>query len=507
MDRSTAEPKGGPAGLTVRTESGEVAGLAGPGGIRIWKGVPFAAPPVGELRWRPPALPMPWSGVREAAAFGPDCPQPAPPGGGASGSRASHQSEDCLHLNIWAPPARPGESLPVMVWLFGGSFLMGSPSDTLFDGEKLASRGVILITANYRVGLFGFLAHPALTAESPHRSSSNYALLDQLATLRWIRDNIAAFGGDPKRVTLFGVSAGSASISLLLTSPLAKGMFQQAILESPGAFRTLASLGEAEAYGLKLGADLAALRRMSAEELIEKTPLFVPKVRGLTTPRVLRPIRDGWIIPEDERDAFAANRFHPMPIIVGANRDEGSNFVAAWPINDVAAYRAFVAENFGPASEEALTRYPVAEDSEVRGRLAELFADTQFNYGVWALSRAMARGGKGTWRYLFLKRRAGQTDGPHHGDEVPFVFGALDRPTRKGGGFDAADVALSERLMAAWVKFAQDGNPAGEALDWKAYDSDLDNYLEFGEEVREGAGWRSDKMVFLDRFFATRGVG
>ncbi|HEY5208112.1 MAG TPA: carboxylesterase family protein [Stellaceae bacterium] len=487
--------------MTIRTEAGSVAGAAIAGGIRIFKGIPFAAPPVGEMRWRPPGLPLHWSGVRQATEWGADCPQPAPPPGGPSNSRAGKQSEDCLNLNIWAPPAKAGEKLPVMVWLYGGSFLVGSASDALFDGEKYARHGVILITANYRVGVFGFLAHPALTAESPHRSSSNYALLDQLAALRWIRDNIENFGGDPRRVTVFGVSAGSASISLLLTSPLAKGMFQQAILESPGAFRPLASLAEAEAYGAKLGDDLAALRRMSTAELLEKTPLFVPKVRGLTTPRVLRPIRDGWIIPEDERVAFAAGRFHPMPTIVGSNCDEGTSFVGAWPVKDQTAYRAFVAENFGAAIEAALGEYPASSDGAVLGRVAEQFADTQFNYGVWALCRALAGGGAGTWRYLFMKRRPGQADGPFHGDEVPYAFGTLAAPSRKGGAFDAGDETLSDTMMTLWVRFAHTGNPNGAGIDWPGYDPARDDYLELGDQVKASAGWRRNKMEFLDRFF------
>jgi len=486
--------------LTVHTEAGLVAGLALAGGVRVFRGVPFAAAPAGDLRWRPPAPPVPWTGIRQATEWGPDCPQPAPPAGGPSSSRAGKQSEDCLNLNIWAPAAKPGEGVPVLVWLFGGSFMVGSASDHLFDGEQFAKEGVILVTANYRVGVFGFLAHPALTAESPHRSSSNYALLDQLAALRWIQDNIAGFGGDPKRVTLFGVSAGSASISLLLTSPLAKGLFQQAILESPGAFRPLASLAEAEAYGLKLGNDLAQLRRMPAEEVLAKTPLFVPKMRGLTTPRVLRPIRDGWVIPRDERDAFAAGHYHPVPIIVGTNRDEGTVFVGAWPVTNLAAYRAFIAENFGAAADAAFRQYPATSDAEVLPRVAEMFADTQFNYGAWALARGMARSGKGAWRYLFLKRRAGQADGPDHGDEVPFVFGASG-PSRKGAAFDAGELALSQTMMKLWVQFARTADPNGAGVAWPGYDAERDNHLELDSPIREGMGWRRDKMAFLDQFF------
>ncbi|MGZ5912480.1 MAG: carboxylesterase/lipase family protein, partial [Reyranella sp.] len=230
----------------VRTEGGLLSGAGE--GIRVYKGIPFAAPPVGQRRWRPPEPAEPWDGIREATRFGADCPQELRPG-----SRAGRTDEDCLTLNIWTPARAADEALPVMVWFYGGSFLFGSASDIRFDGEAFARKGVVLVTAAYRVGLFGFLAHPGLTRESPHGSSGNYGLLDQIAALGWVQRNIAAFGGDPRRVTAFGVSAGSASIAMLLTAPLAAGLFQRAILESPGAFRPLASLDDAERAGTALG--------------------------------------------------------------------------------------------------------------------------------------------------------------------------------------------------------------------------------------------------------------
>ncbi|MDP6173765.1 MAG: carboxylesterase family protein, partial [Rhodospirillales bacterium] len=284
------------------TQSGELSGTGD--SVRVFKGIPYAAPPVGDLRWRPPQAPAKWEGVREAGSFGPDCLQNPRPG-----SRAPGMSEDCLTLNVWAPPPpEEGQSHPVMVWIHGGSYVLGSGSDIRSDGESFARKGVVFVTFNYRLGVFGFLAHPELTQESPNNSSSNYALLDKIAALRWIKDNIAAFGGDPGRVTVFGCSAGSASLSLLMTSPLAGGLIDRAILESPGAFRPLASLAGAEEVGNCMGDDLTAMRAMTADEVFARTGDFVPLVRGLTTPRVLRPIRDGWIIPEDERDAFRTER-------------------------------------------------------------------------------------------------------------------------------------------------------------------------------------------------------
>ena len=389
----------------VRTESGLLSGTGD--AIRVFKSIPFAAPPVGERRWRPPEPVEAWQGVRDATAFGADCPQEMRPG-----SRAGRTDEDCLTLNVWTPARAAGEALPVMVWFYGGSFLFGSASDIRFDGEAFARKDVVLVTANYRVGLFGYLAHPDLSRESPHGASGNYGLLDQIAALAWVQRNIAAFGGDPTRVTAFGVSAGSASIAMLLTSPLAAGLFQRAILESPGAFRPLASLAEAEQAGTTLGPDIAALRQMSAAEILARTNLLVPKVRGLTTPRVLRPIRDGWVMREDERDAFAAGRFHAMPLIVGGNADEGATLTATWPMRTPADLQALAAENFPRALDAAAALYPAARDDEVRGRVAEMFADTQFNYGIWQSARGMSGRVPQTWRYLFLRRRAGRPRWP-----------------------------------------------------------------------------------------------
>jgi len=259
----------------VEIESGRIGGTHGE--VSIFKGIPFAAPPLGDLRWRPPLPVAPWPGIRGAIEFGPDPIQAPLP---MSPPRTRPMSEDCLTLNIWTPALRDNEKLPVVVWIPGGSFVAGSGADPICDGENFARKGVVVVTINYRVGLFGFLAHAALTAESEHRTSGNYGLMDQIAALRWVRDNIAALGGDPNRVTAFGVSAGGASISLLMTSPLGKGVFQQAILESPGSLRPLASLQEAETAGRMLGSDLAAMRAMSVDEVLAKTNQFVPKGAG-----------------------------------------------------------------------------------------------------------------------------------------------------------------------------------------------------------------------------------
>ncbi len=489
------------SGLVVQTDAGTVSGAMAPGewgesAVRVFKGIPYAAPPVGPLRWREPQPASPWPGIHKALEFGSDCPQTDD-----VGTRAPAQSEDCLSLNIWSPAG--AKSLPVMVWIHGGSFVAGSGSERRMDGTALARLGVVVVTINYRVGLFGFLTHPALSRESPHKVSGNYGLLDQLSALQWVKTNIANFGGDPGRVTAFGVSAGSASISLLLISPLAKGLFQQAILESPGTARPLASLADAEAAGTALGTDIDALRRLSGAEILSRTSLLAPKVRGLTTPRVLRPIRDGRVIPEDERPAFRNGRLHVMPIILGTNADEGTQAVASWPASTLEHYRGLVDANFIGATERATALYPATADAEARPRVGEMFGDTQFNYGTRLLAQTMAAREPRTWRYLFMRRRPGQTDGPHHGQEVAYVFGNLGtlhpgEPT----GFDATDGAISTAMMKAWAAFAANGDPNRPGLAaWPAYDPKADAHLEFGDGIRVASGWRRDQLDFLDGFY------
>jgi carboxylesterase type B len=484
----------------VETESGRVAGSRGE--ISIFKGIPFAAPPLGRLRWRPPAPVTPWPGVRPALEAGPDPMQVPLP---MSAARTRPMSEDCLTLNIWTPTSHAGENLPVMVWIPGGSFVAGSGADPMCDGVNLARKGVVLVTINYRVGLFGFLAHPALTAESEHHASGNYGLLDQIAALKWIRENIVAFGGNRDRVTAIGVSAGSASISLLLTSPLGRGLFQQAILESPGSFRPLADLEEASRAGLMLGEDLAAIRAVSANEILTRTSRFVPKVRGLTTPRVLRPIRDGWLIDEQERDAYLTGRFAAVPMVVGSNSDEGGLFVGAWPVRTVRDFRDLVALNFGPSSEQALKEYPVKSDDEVVRQCAFLFGDTQFTYGARGIARANSLRQPATYRYLFTRHRGDGPEPPKHGDEVPYVFGRIAVASVPPLAANVRDQALSETMMNAWVRFAGSGDPNGGSLpNWQRYDPARDDYFEFGSELKAGSAWRASQMAFLDSYFDAR---
>lgn len=485
-----------PDPVTVHAPAGRLRGRRmGEGGIFL--GIPYAAAPVGPLRWRPPQPVRAWSGVRDALAFGPDAPQLPNPW-----SRAPRQDEDCLYLNVWTPAPGAASRLPVLVWLHGGGFAGGSGAEQYCDGARLASEGAVVVTLNYRCGLFGFLAHPALSAESGERVSGNYGLLDQLAALEWVRANIAAFGGDPGRITAFGMSAGSASLSLLLASPRARGSFDRAILQSPGAARPLATLEQAQEAGRRLGDDLGALRALPAQELLARTSLLQPAVRGLTTPRVLRPIRDGWLLPEDERPAFRAGRMHAMPLIVGSNTDEGSLLTRTWPVDSVVAWSELVEANFGACAGEAMALYPAQADADARAAVGAMFADTQFNYGTRLLARSMAKLEPRTFKYLFARRRPHQQDGPHHGDETAHAFGnhAAAAPGATAD-FDAKDDALSSTMRRAWIAFAASGDPNTDGVPrWDAYDPAQDNHLVLDAPTGTGAGWRRAQLDFLDRF-------
>ncbi|MEZ5654030.1 MAG: carboxylesterase family protein [Burkholderiaceae bacterium] len=480
------------APIVLETALGRVQGFDGDS--RRFLGIPYAQPPHGERRWRPPQAPAPWSGILSAERFGDDFPQAPDPL-----LRAGSQSEDCLRLNIWAPADPPAGGAPVLVWFHGGGFTRGSGSDVRCDGEAFAKRGVLVVTFNYRSGLFGFFAHPSLSAESPRGISGNYGLLDQMAALRWVREHIGAFGGNPQRVTVAGVSAGSASIALLLTVPEAGGLFDQAILHSPGSCRPLGSLAQAEAAGLALGQDLGALRALSAKELLALTSRLVPKMRSLTGARLLRPIRDGVLVQQDELPALSQGRFIRVPLIVGTNEDEGSKLTRDWTVDSLDAYSRLLDENFGSYAHEAATRYVASDPAAVRSRVAELFADTQFNYGAWRFALAMAPECP-TYRYVFRRRAASAADGPHHGDEVPYAFDTLSRLPHSATDFDAADQRTATHMHEAWSRFITTGDPnGGELPPWPVFDEGGAPHMVFDDPPLVSRHWRHETIEFIDR--------
>jgi carboxylesterase type B len=478
----------------VHTAAGDVAGTGDD--VRVYRGIPFAAPPVGPLRWKPPAPAIPWTGVHDGSRFGPDPMQIWEPGK----SLAPGISEDCLTLNVWAPAEPPPGGAPVLVWFDGGGFIGGSGARERNDGTPFARRGAVLVTVNYRVGVFGFLAHPALTAESPHRASGNYGFLDQIAALRWVRDNVAAFGGDPSRVTAFGESAGGASAALLLTSPLARDVFDQVILESAGSFRPLCPLADAETAGTVVGTDLAAMRAIPADELLAYNAKINPAVRGLTIPRPLRPIIDGWAIDRDEVDALTSGAFKAVPTIVGSNADEGGWFTAGIPVRTVDQLRAYLANNFPGAVDEAWQHYGATDDAGVRQSVANVFGDAQFSFGARGLARTISAHQPRVFRYVFAHERSGVNRLPVHSDEIDYVFGT--------GDFDARDRAVSDGMLSAWVNFAATGDPNGPgAPRWAPYDRERDNDLRIDNGFFEAEGWRSESLSFIERFYAAASRG
>lgn len=507
-----------PADDTVQIESGLVAGSGTE--IRVFKGIPFAAPPTGELRWKPPQPPKPWEGVRQATEFGAACMQTV---------KFPNIGEDCLTLSIWTPARDAKAKLPVMVWIHGGGFVFGS-GEIDGGGEAFARQGAVVVSFNYRLGVLGFLAHPALVRESPRRSSGNYGLLDQIAALRWVQRNIAAFGGDSKNVTIFGESAGGSSVCLLLVSPLARGLFHRAIIQSPGGIGTpIPHIVKAwygrpplQQAGEELGTDIAKLRAASSVELMTKWN-SVEDTRAV----------DGWVIPDDPATLLESGRLHRVPVIAGANADEGTAFLGGsmflvgsmFPelsrVKTRAAYRDYLNTMFQESAGQAFAFYPAASDSDVRPALARLFGDFFFHLGTRSTAEAVARRGAKAYLYYFTRlspmaRRLGA--GVMHEAEVPYVFGGVLRvrpkpDPKRPEPFDETDRSLSIAMSATWVRFARTGNPNGGGLpSWPAVSRTATQYLEFGDKIQVGQmdAERLRRLDFLAGYFSrvrrTRGT-
>jgi para-nitrobenzyl esterase len=375
----------------IKVEGGLVEGTAEEG-ITVYKGIPFAAPPTGNLRWRPPQPAKSWDGVFKADKYAPACPQiqfdiPIFP--------KVETSEDCLYLNVWTPAQSPAENLPVMVWIYGGGFAMGSTSMPLYSGEQLAKMGVIVVSVAYRVGPLGFLAHPELTAESPQKVSGNYGLLDQIAGLQWVQRNIKAFGGDPGRVTIFGESAGGVSVSMLAASPLAKGLFHRAICESGGSFSPVRKEKEIGSMQLLAGAESAGVefaQRMGANSLAELRQISPEK--WLKDPAAQMggcwPVVDGYVIVDDQYKLYEAGKYNDVPVLIGTNSDEGSMFARATTPEQ---YEKDTRERFGPFAEKVLELYPAKTQDQTLRAMANIFRDTFFAWPTWTWARLQSKTG------------------------------------------------------------------------------------------------------------------
>jgi para-nitrobenzyl esterase len=484
----------------VRVDSGQLQGVVDDG-VVSYKGIPFAAPPVGELRWRPPQQVAPWTGVRQAAEFGSDCMQGrfgTPPAQGGP-------SEDCLCLNVWRPAsAAAGARLPVMVWIYGGGFTGGSSSSPNTSGAQFAKQGVVLVAANYRVGRFGFFAFPALSREHPDETKGNYAYMDQIAALQWVKRNIAAFGGDPNNVTIFGFSAGGVSVHSLIASPMARGLFHKAIAESGGSrdsvltARPMRADGvdpnypvSAETIGINFArsmgiegtdqAALASLRALSADAVLRGAPAQPgANVQNYET----TPILDGKLVTETAETAYKAKHQPRIPLMLGSNSaDTAGNRVRATTKEQLFA-------RFGQWSAEAKAAY----DPDGTTDLATLVSRANDDFGQAEPARfaanAFAANGSPVYRYRFSYVQTAMQErmrtGAPHGGEIGFVFGTLT--ARPGSTLSPEDQAVSRMAQSYWVNFAKTGDPNGAGLPaWPRHDPKKDLIFDFHPDGSAGA--------------------
>jgi para-nitrobenzyl esterase len=460
----------------VKTDLGLVRGkISADGKTSIFLGIPYAAPPIGSLRWKPPQPAAPWSDTRNATAFGSRCMQLSIYSDMVFTDPS--MSEDCLTLNIWTP-ASSGGKLPVMVWIYGGGFQAGSTSEPRQSGESLAHKGVIVVSMNYRLGLFGFFASHELTEESPHHSAGNYGLLDQFAALQWVQRNIAAFGGDPGNVTIFGESAGSFSVNAQMASPLSRSLIAHAIGESGGSVgrsalpmpdrETAQKNDEQFAKNVLHAENLAALRAMGGEELLNR-------LKALQNPFRFGPTVDGYFLPESIPAIFAANKQAQIPLLAGWNKNEDhfqnpdkSGKFSIQSLNDLAR------QKFGSQAAEFLKVYRATNDQEALLAADDFSSDSFIGFGTWSWLEAQVKSGvTSVFRYRFDLDSPGDpnhpaTLGAFHSDEIEYVFGTLD--SRKGTAWRPEDYKLSELIQTYWTNFAKSGNPNGKDIpNWPRY--------------------------------------
>jgi para-nitrobenzyl esterase len=500
----------GPAPSQIRTakvSGGEVQGAVS-NNISSFKGIPFAAPPVGDLRWKAPQPVKPWSGVKQADAFAPGCMQdPAL----ATFMRApTNFSEDCLYLNVWTPAKTGSEKLPVMVWIYGGGFGAGATNAALYDGTNLARKGVVIVSTAYRVGPFGFLAHPELSRESG-KGSGNYGLQDMIAALRWVKNNIAQFGGDPSRVTIFGESAGGIAVSMLAASPPAKGLFHRVISESGGSFAPVRLANEggenvptlrlAESTGKtfleSLGAnDIKAARALTAEQIQKGLGSGLTASIGRFWPTA-----DGDVLIGDQYELYQAGRFNDTPVLIGTNSDEGAMFTR--PGVTPEAFEKQIRAGYGPRADVILNAYPHDTDAEVFRSSKDIFRESAFAWHTWVWARLQSQKGKGkAFVYYFDHRTPTSPDGANHGSEISLVFGNLGA---FGGPPQSGDKELSDLMSSYWVNFAKSGDPNGGGLPmWPAFTEKEQNAMFFDPQPSARPVPNLDKLKAFDAYYSWR---
>ena len=454
---------------TAKVTGGEVEGVVS-GDISIFKGIPFAAPPVGELRWKAPAPVQAWSGIKKANAFKDACMQPE-----NSQGNTAPVNEDCLYLNVWTPAKKAGAKIPVLVWIHGGGFSGGSTSIPMYDGTGFAKKGLVVVSLAYRVGPFGFLAHPDLSRESGH-GSGDYGLADMIAGLKWVKKNIARFGGDPASVTIFGHSAGGMAVNMLAASPVARGLFKRVICMSGGSFAPLQTSNQAvtglgipslqlaesngEAFLQKLGvADIKAARALTAEAIQKAVGAGPDAMR-------FRPVADGYIIPTDLYTIYQARRFKGTPVLVGNTSSELGAFMGGRDMT-AAKFEQQIKSQYGRYADAILNVYPHATDAEAARSAIELSRDSMFGWSTWTWARLQSGKAGGKAFEYYFDYHAPDANGAGHGSDVPFAFQTL--ATRRGEP-GPEDKQLSEMISSYWVNFAKSGNPNGAGLPiWPAF--------------------------------------
>ena len=480
----------------VKTEFGLVQGTI-EDGLTVYKGIPFAAPPVGNLRWKAPQPAAKWEGVKQTTQFAPGPIQ--------GGNIPSGKSEDCLYLNIWSPAKSAKDKIPVLVWIYGGGFAAGATSEANYSGEKLAKKGVVLVSIAYRVGSLGFMAHPELSAEASSKASGNYGLMDMIAGLQWVKKNIAAFGGDPNKVTIFGESAGGIAVSELCASPLAKGLFHGAISESGGSFgpprpttfpgENLKTLKDAEAAGVAYAksagvSSIAELRNIPADKL--------PAGRAW-------PIIDGYVIPDDQYKMYEAKKFNDVPILVGYNSDEGASFS---PPKTPEEYITGVKNRYGKFADELIKAYP-AGTTTVLKTARDLARDAAFGWHTWAWANLHSKLGKTKAYYYYFDQHPDYPEssprygyGSPHGQEVAFVFQHVNPNSQQA---TATDQQVSDAMATYWTNFAKYGHPNGNGVpNWPAFSESNKQVMYFNQKPFLGPVPSEASLKVLDGYFKWR---
>jgi para-nitrobenzyl esterase len=496
----------------VTIEQGKLQGME-EDGILVWKGVPFAQPPIHDLRWKSPQPLQPWQGIKSAQRYGNICPSTGYGEQSIYEIPPEEMSEDCLYLNVWSPTISPKKKMPVFVWIHGGSLTREGGTHPQYLGKNLAKKGIVYVSINYRLHAFGFLAHPELSAENEKGISGNYGMLDQISALEWVQKNISAFGGDPSNVTIGGESAGGWSVTLLTASPLAKGLFQQAIAQSGaylwgGPHLQVAKNGyvsgeeEGKEFMSKLNANsLEEIRAVPADSIVQ---LFFSNKNNLSS----EPIVDGYVFTEDVKDTYAQSKHHKVDVITGANADEWSLWVPKSLPTDPEIYRQQIEKKYPGQSSLFFNTYPVKDSASIAQAYVDFQSDQNFHLHNRNWAKEMSKGGNRVFMYYFSKtpaERYPKEYGAFHGAEIVYALNNLENdPGSIGAGvISESDQAYANMVSNYWINFIKTGNPNGDGLkEWKSWTAKEEAYLEFGEEVRQGQFLLNNRLNRLELFLS-----